>query len=168
MPQNAAGTRTEPPKSVPCASGSMPVATATAEPPDEPAGLNFGFHGLRVAPNTALTVLAPAANSGVLVLPSTMAPAALSRRTDFGVFARHEILEQGRAEGGANAGGQRDVLDADRQAVQRPDRIAAHDRLLRRDRGGACLLGHQRHDGIELRVEPFDHRQMGVKHAPPG
>ena len=81
MPQNAAGTRTEAPKSVPCASGTMPVATATAEPPDDPAGLSAGFQGLRVAPNTAFTVLAPAANSGVLVLASTMAPAALSRRT---------------------------------------------------------------------------------------
>src|SRR3981189_363573 len=81
MPQNAAGRRTEPPKSVPCAIGTMPVATATADPPDEPAGLSAGFHGLRVAPNSALTVLAPAANSGALVLPRTVAPAALSRRT---------------------------------------------------------------------------------------
>src|SRR5215467_4194807 len=34
-----------------------------------------------VAPNTAFTVFAPVANSGVLVFASTMAPAALSRRT---------------------------------------------------------------------------------------
>ena len=59
----------------------MPVATATAEPPDEPAGLSSGFHGLRVAPNSSLTVLAPVANSGVLVLARTIAPAALRRRT---------------------------------------------------------------------------------------
>src|SRR6267142_4586559 len=81
IPQNDAGIRIEQPKSVPCASGTIPVATATADPPDEPAGLSAGFQGLRVAPNSALTVLAPAANSGVLVLASTMAPAALSRRT---------------------------------------------------------------------------------------
>ena len=74
MPQNAAGMRMEQPKSVPCASGTMPVATATAEPPDEPAGLSAGFHGLRVGPNSALLVLAPQANSGVLVFASTMAP----------------------------------------------------------------------------------------------
>src|SRR6267154_3453693 len=81
MPQNAAGIRMEQPKSVPWASGSMPEATATAEPPDEPAGLSSGFQGLRVGPNSALTVLAPVANSGVLVLASTMAPAAFRRRT---------------------------------------------------------------------------------------
>src|SRR5882757_10323850 len=81
MPQNDAGIRIEQPKSVPCANGTMPVATATADPPEEPAGLSAGFQGLRVAPNTALTVLAPVANSGVLVLPNTIAPAAFRRRT---------------------------------------------------------------------------------------
>src|ERR1700687_763239 len=81
IPQNAAGMRIEQRKSVPCANGTIPVATATAEPPEEPAGLNAGFQGFRVTPNTSLKVLAPAANSGVLVLPSTMAPATFSRRT---------------------------------------------------------------------------------------
>src|SRR5476649_688323 len=81
MPQNDAGIRIEQPKSVPCASGAIPVATATADPPEEPAGLSAGFQGLRVTPNTSLNVLAPAPNSGVLVLPSTMAPAAFRRRT---------------------------------------------------------------------------------------
>src|ERR1700681_2882384 len=81
MPQKAAGMRIEQPKSVPCASGSIPVATAPADPREEPAGLNAGFQGLRVTPNTSLKVLAPAANSGVLVLPSTIAPAAFRRRT---------------------------------------------------------------------------------------
>src|SRR6202030_3017470 len=81
MPQNAAGIRIEQPKSVPCAIGTMPVATATAEPPEDPAGLKAGFHGLRVRPNKTLLVLAPQANSGVLVLASTIAPAALRRRT---------------------------------------------------------------------------------------
>src|SRR6516164_1760954 len=87
MPQKAAGMRIEQPKSVPCASGTMPVATATADPPEEPAGLSDGFQGLRVAPNTSFTVLAPVANSGVLVLAVTTAPAAL-RRHDLGVLLR--------------------------------------------------------------------------------
>src|SRR3954447_365019 len=81
IPQKAAGIRIEQPKSVPCASGAMPLATAAAEPPDEPAGLSAGSHGLRVAPNSSLTVFAPAANSGVLVLPRMMAPALRSRAT---------------------------------------------------------------------------------------
>src|SRR2546428_5394645 len=80
-PQNAAGSRSEPPRSEPWASGPMPVASATAPPPVEPPHVSAGFHGLRVGPNTALKVLAPAPNSGVLVLPTTMAPAAFTRST---------------------------------------------------------------------------------------
>jgi len=80
-PQKAAGVRSEPPRSEPWASGPMPVARATAAPPLEPPQVSAVFHGLRVAPKTALKVLPPAPNSGVLVLPTTMAPARLSRST---------------------------------------------------------------------------------------
>ena len=38
-------------------------------------------YGLRVAPKTALNVCEPAPNSGVLVLPITIAPAPRSRST---------------------------------------------------------------------------------------
>jgi hypothetical protein len=59
----------------------MPVASATAAPPLEPPQVSAVFHGLRVAPKTALKVLPPAPNSGVLVLPTTIAPARLRRST---------------------------------------------------------------------------------------
>src|SRR3954447_363972 len=80
-PQNAAGVRRLPPRSEPSASANIPQRRPAAPPPAETLALRALFHGLRVAPNTALTVLAPAANSGVLVLPMTMAPAALRRCT---------------------------------------------------------------------------------------
>ena len=67
--------------SVPSASDTQPVATATAEPPDEPPGLSAGFHGLRVAPQSGLRVKLEYANSGVVVLPTTNAPAACRRST---------------------------------------------------------------------------------------
>src|SRR5262252_8055536 len=76
-PQKAAGVRSQTPRSEPWAMGPMPVATATAAPPLEPPQLSAVFQGLRVAPNTALQVLPPAPNSGVFVLPTTIAPAAL-------------------------------------------------------------------------------------------
>jgi hypothetical protein len=47
----------------------------------EPPALRSGFQGLRVRPKTGLKVLPPAANSGVFVFPTTMAPASLSRST---------------------------------------------------------------------------------------
>ncbi len=81
MPQNDAGLRRLPPVSEPVASGTMPVASATAEPPDDPAADKAGSNGLPVAPYTALRVLAPAPHSGVLVLPRMTAPAARSPAT---------------------------------------------------------------------------------------
>src|SRR3954464_2028468 len=82
MPEKPAGLRKLPPVSEPEASGAMPQASATAEPPEEPAAERIGSNGFPVAPNTGLRVLAPAAHSGVLVLPKMMARAARSRDTE--------------------------------------------------------------------------------------
>src|SRR3954447_15497581 len=54
MPQKLAGLRSDPPMSEPWASQAMPVASATAAPPEEPAADRETSHGLRVAPNTSL------------------------------------------------------------------------------------------------------------------
>ena len=43
--------RIEPPPSLPCATGTMPAATAAAAPPEEPPGVRSRSHGLRVGPN---------------------------------------------------------------------------------------------------------------------
>ncbi len=42
--------RTEPPPSLPWATGTMPLATAAAAPPEEPPGVRPRSHGLRVGP----------------------------------------------------------------------------------------------------------------------
>src|SRR6185503_12632946 len=68
MPQKLAGLRSEPPMSLPWATQAIPVASATADPPDEPAAERDRFHGFSVGPKTSLKVLAPAPNSGVLDL----------------------------------------------------------------------------------------------------
>ena len=52
-------------------------ATATAAPPLLPPHVFARSYGFSVSPNTSLKVCAPAPNSGVLVLPSVMAPAVL-------------------------------------------------------------------------------------------
>src|ERR1700761_4776499 len=71
-PQNEAGRITEPPVCVPSAIGSMPAATAAAEPEDEPPGVCSVLCGLRVAVGSL------AANAVVVVLPATVAPACFS------------------------------------------------------------------------------------------
>src|SRR5213593_1969175 len=80
-PQNEAGMRSDPPRSVPSASAIIPVASAAAPPPVEPPALLVGSQGLRVRPKTSLKVLPPAANSGQFVLPMITAPASRKRRT---------------------------------------------------------------------------------------
>src|SRR6516164_3635274 len=67
-PQKLAGLRKEPPMSEPCASQAVPLASAAAAPPDEPAAEREVSQGFSVAPNTSLKVLAPAPNSGVFDL----------------------------------------------------------------------------------------------------
>ena len=66
-------------KSLPSATGSMRVASATAAPPLLPPALFDGSYALRVTPNTSLKVCEPSPNSGVLLLPITMQPAAFMR-----------------------------------------------------------------------------------------
>ncbi len=54
---------------------------AAEEPPLEPPGVRSRFQGLRVTPKSGFLVIAVAPHSGVFVLPTTRAPAALSRST---------------------------------------------------------------------------------------
>src|SRR5262245_20997342 len=79
-PQSAAGWRTDPPVSLPSASGTKPAATAAALPPDEPPGTRARSCGFRVGPKAEFSVEEPIANSSRFVFPTTQAPAAIARR----------------------------------------------------------------------------------------
>ena len=52
MPQQCAGLRSEPPRSLPSPSGDIPLASADASPPLDPPAVTSGFHGLRVRPRS--------------------------------------------------------------------------------------------------------------------
>src|ERR671938_2029765 len=80
-PQKAAGIRTEPPLSEPVAIGASPAASAAPEPPLDPPGDQSSAHGFRVGPNSRFAVNPSISNSGTLVLPTTIAPAARSLET---------------------------------------------------------------------------------------
>src|SRR6476646_11641159 len=80
-PHNAAGWRIEPPVSEPNATGENPAATAAALPPLDPPGTRDGSRGLRVGPKAEFSVDEPMANSSMLVLPTTTAPASATRCT---------------------------------------------------------------------------------------
>src|SRR5690625_4821043 len=69
VPVNAAGSRIEPPVSLPSAHGAINAATAAAGPPPDPPGTRLRSHGFRVTPNAEYSVVEPIANSSMLVLP---------------------------------------------------------------------------------------------------
>ena len=71
----------EPPPSDPVARGTMPAASAAAAPPEDPPAPLDVSNGFRVGPKMALVVLPIQPNSGVLVLPTGIHPAARSRAT---------------------------------------------------------------------------------------
>jgi hypothetical protein len=63
------------------ATGTIPAATAAAEPPDDPPGVRSTSHGLCVAPNRAGSVIGMIPASGMFVRPTTIIPASFKRRT---------------------------------------------------------------------------------------
>src|SRR6185436_10468294 len=74
-PQHDAGIRIEPPPSFACATGTMPLATAAAEPPLDPPVVRSTFHGLRDAPYVTGSVVGTSPHSGVFVRPRYTKPA---------------------------------------------------------------------------------------------
>src|SRR5215468_3674162 len=80
-PHAEAGYRSEPPRSLPWANGTIPDATAAADPPLDPLVERSTSQGLRVGPNSTGSHAGARPNSGVLVLPSITTPALRSRAT---------------------------------------------------------------------------------------
>src|SRR5581483_9946352 len=79
VPVKAAGWRIEPPVSVPVAARQRLAATAAAEPPEEPPGVNgvlapFRRQGEMTLPKNDVSFDEPIANSSQFVLPSSTAP----------------------------------------------------------------------------------------------
>jgi hypothetical protein len=70
--------RIEPPPSLAWATGTIPLATAAAEPPEEPPVVLSVFQGLRVGPYARGSVVIVVPNSGQFVRPRMMQPAACS------------------------------------------------------------------------------------------
>ncbi len=124
-PDHDAGIRTDPPMSDPSASGTQPEATAAPDPPEEPPGVRSAFQGFRVIPHRGLSVKLEYANSGVVVLPTMIAPAPSSFSTRSGALLGDVVLERVRAHRCPLPLRRGEVLDRDRDAVQRPERPAA-------------------------------------------
>src|SRR5215212_7535043 len=66
-PHSLAGIRIEPPPSFACATGTMPLATAAADPPDDPPVEWLRFHGLRAGGRLRASVVTVVPISGTFV-----------------------------------------------------------------------------------------------------
>ncbi|MNL39413.1 hypothetical protein D3C87_1616910 [compost metagenome] len=75
VPVKAQGMRIEPPASLPWCSTPRFSEAAAAAPPEEPPAVMRVSQGLRVMPYSGLSVTPFQPNSGVVVLPSSTAPA---------------------------------------------------------------------------------------------
>src|SRR5688500_9825657 len=75
-PQQLAGIRIDPPPSLACATGTMPAATAHAEPPLDPPVIRVGSYGFRVGGHAGGSADGRMPSSEVLVLPTITKPAA--------------------------------------------------------------------------------------------
>src|SRR6185295_11423251 len=92
MPLLCDGPRIEPPQSEPMSNDDPPAATIAPAPPDEPDVLRVRSYGLCDEPYSKLLAVLmplkpPSVNSGVLVLPSRIAPAARTRATTVASFS---------------------------------------------------------------------------------
>src|SRR3954463_9027997 len=79
MPHHDAGMRIDPPPSVPSANVSNPSATAAEHPPDEPPVFRLVSKGLRLGPKSGLSHTPRKPMTGLLPLPTRIAPACSAR-----------------------------------------------------------------------------------------
>jgi hypothetical protein len=133
----------------------MPVANATASPPEEPPGVSLGFHGFTVAPCNALSVWNRKAKSGKLVRATGMAPAERGRATT--VASAAATLSRKAATPavvGLPATSRFSLTVNDSRGTARGECLVGGRRC------GHCLV-HQSHgDGVDRRVLRFDPGQM--------
>jgi hypothetical protein len=72
------------------------------------------------------------------------------------VVCGHVVFEEGRAEGGADAGRFEEVLVRDGQAMQRTEDFAMRLHLIGAGCSCGCLVGDERDNGVDLRIDTID------------
>ena len=153
-PQKLAGLRSEPPMSEPCASQAMPVASATAAPPEEPAAERDSVPGIaRRAEHLVEGVGAGAEFRRVRF--GVDHPAIVFEMLDQKIGARGDVvLVDRRALRGQHALDIGEVLDRHRHAREQ---AALAGRLLHQLLGmGAGAIEAQRRQRVDLAVDLGD------------
>ena len=142
------------------------AATATPVPRRRTARRAMCARVPRVPRRAEVLVGAPARqrqNSTVWVLPRLIIPAAMSLRCRVAGVRRDPVAPCGGASHGDLALDLHEVLDRDRNAVQRADlRGPRADGFVRRLGGQPGIRGIDRHESLEFGLQPVDPRQIFV------
>src|SRR5262249_54895817 len=141
-----------PPVCEPRAPRHMPQASAAAEPLLEPPGVRSAFQGLRVGGGSKLAYCV------VTVLPRKTAPACRSRLTAGAAWlaAAWGPRRPAAAGGGRPVEDVEDVLDGDREAVQRPAPLAAAQLVGQAFGLGAGVVAVDEHPGADALLAAVD------------
>ena len=151
-PQCADGMRIEPEMSLACAAATSRAATAAADPPDDPPGVESRPHGLCVGPNASGSHVPTEASSGVLVRPSGIRPAARNASASgASLVARKSTSRSARMPMRVRLArlAAAIVLEQERHAAERAVGQRAVGIV-----AGALVLAMHHH--VELWVEPLD------------
>ena len=152
-----AGLRSEPPRSLPSASGQQTggerrpgAAARTARALRQVVGIDGrAVHlvvGVRAHPELGHVGLADRDHAGL--------PQALDENR---VLRRHEVLVDRGAPCEGKADGGLQVLEGDGEAVQRPDLLSSrHTPVGLIGQGQALVVVQLRHDGVDLGIHPID------------
>ena len=165
-PQKLAGLRSDPPMSLPSATGSIRVASATAAPPLLPPQVLVLIVGIQRRAEHWIERLGTGAEFRRVRLADADRAGGANPFDQQRVFGRHEVGENRRAERRANALGRLEILVRDRKTVQRANGFVARERFIRRRGSRHRLLGYQRDDRVDLGVDAFDFGKMSADHVP--
>ena len=165
MPVQDAGIRIEPPPSVPTCSGPRPGRGRRRGAAAGAARGAIEVPGIARDPVEEVVRGADPAEGRRVRLAQHDGAGRFHARHDGRVLGRHVVAVERCPERRAHPFGDHEVLDRERHAVQRPERRAP---LAERPLGGPGvaprLIGRQRHEGVQVRVEPVDAVEHRVHH----
>ena len=122
-PHHDDGLRIDPPPSEPCEIGQSPATSADAAPPDDPPQLRSRSQGLRPGGYAGGSLTLSGPNSGARSCRGSMKPARRMLGDDLVVTIGDAVAPQLRAVRRADARGVVQVLDRDRDTVERGARL---------------------------------------------
>ena len=160
--QHAAGIRSDPPPSEPVAHGTIPDATAAADPPEEPPGVRVVSQGLRVTPFAAVAVHGKIISSGTLVIPIGIAPARAQPPDDLAVGRLRGPNERDPRVIDWPATGMSSLIAIGTPASSLsspPDTAPPPTESGHGVGRGERLVGHRHAERVQLRVDRLDPRQ---------